>query len=126
VLLDEPTTILFQNGQIILKGSMQYKYATSEILLTAERVVVGSKLPKGTNQVKELSLLTQLANNSLPTLLTLYPPLERTTRYARIIAFLRWARTKGRLFAIDFSSLAYYPASDRALTPTPDAVIRRP
>jgi hypothetical protein len=125
VLIDEPTTILLSGDQLILRGDMRYRYATSEILITPERVLIGRSLPQGMNQVRELGELTQLANSALPKLATLYQPLERTMRYARIVSFLRWSRGKGRLLAVDFSSLAAYPASDRVQTPTPDAVIRR-
>lgn len=125
VLLDEPTTIQLQNGKIILKGSMRYRYATTRVMIDQERVVVGVRLPKGTSQVRDLRELTQLANDALPKLMALYPPLERTAEYARLTSFLRWAGSKGRLMAIDLSSLASYAASDRANTPTPDAVTRR-
>lgn len=125
VLIDDPTTILLNGDKLILRGDMRYRYATSEILITPERVLVGRSLPQGMNQVRELRELTQLANSALPKLAALYQPLERTMRYARIVSFLRWSRGKGRLLAVDFSSLAAYPASDRVQTPTPDAVIRR-
>jgi hypothetical protein len=125
VLIDEPTAILLNGDQLVLRGGMRYMYATSEILITPERILVGRSLPQGVNQVRELRELTRLANNALPKLATLYQPLERTMRYAQIVSFLRWSRVKGRLLAVDFSSLAAYPASDRARTPTPDAFIRR-
>ncbi len=125
VLMDEPTTIALGGDQLILRGDMRYRYATSEIVVTPGAVLVGRSLPQGMSQVRELRELTQLANHALPRLAALYQPLERTLRYARIVAFLRWSRGKGRLLAVDFSSLAAYPASDRVRTPTPDLLIRR-
>jgi hypothetical protein len=124
VLIDEPTTISLSGDQLILRGDMRYRYATSEIVVIPGGVLMGRSLPKGMSQVRELRELTQLANNALPRLAALYQPLERTMRYARIVAFLRWSRGKGRLLAVDFSSLAAYPASDRLRTPTPDLFIR--
>ena len=125
VLMDEPTTISLSGDQLILRGDMRYRYATSEIVVTPGGVLVGPSLPKGMSQVRELRELTQLANHALPRLASLYQPLERTLRYAQIVAFLRWSRGKGKLLAVDFSSLAAYPASDRVRTPTPDSIIRR-
>ena len=125
VLIDEPTTISLSGDQLILRGDMRYRYATSEIVVTPGGVLVGRSLPKGMSQVRELRELTQLANHALPRLAGLYQPLERTLRYAQIVAFLRWSRGKGKLLAVDFSSLAAYPASDRVRTPTPDSIIRR-
>jgi hypothetical protein len=125
VLIDEPTTILLSGDRLILRGDMRYRYATSEIQVTSERVLVGRSLPQGVEQIRELRELTLLANSALPKLANLYQPLERTMRYARIVSFLRWARGKGRLLAIDFSSLAAYPASDRIQTPTPDAIFKQ-
>ena len=124
MLMDEPTTILLKDNQIVLQGKMSYKYATDEIVVTPDRIIIGEKLQGETNRVRELRELTQLANRALPRLMTLYPPLEKTARYAMLTAFLRWARAKGHVLAIDFSSLASYSASDRVQTPTPDAVIR--
>ncbi len=124
VLLDEPTTIQLQGDQIVLTGTMRYRYATSKIMVGAESVMIGASLPKGTNQVKDLDQLTLIANACLPKLLPVYQPLARTTEYAKIVAFLRWARSSKRLLGIDLSNLAAYPGSDRASTPTPDALLK--
>ena len=122
VLLDEPTQIGLENGKIVLNGKMRYRYATSLLRVQDGALVMSEGTGPTLNRVETITGLTDLANTAFPVLTQRYAPLQRVTDYARIAAFLRWARKPGKLLAVDMAALGDVPSSDRDRTPTPDAL----
>lgn len=122
VLLDDPTRISIENERIVLDGGMRYRYATSLLRVRDGALVMTEGTGPATNRVETITELTALANGAMPVLIQRYEPLRRVTEYARIAAFLRWARRSGNLLSVDLSALGEVGGSDRAKTPTPDAL----
>jgi hypothetical protein len=109
VLMDQPTRVVLrtqEQGRYSLEfaGAMKYRYATSRLEEKSGDTLQGARDSEGNLEAVEIEGLTRVANLGLPALERAYEPLRAVAEYARIKAFLAWARSNvGR---VDLSNCA--------------------
>jgi hypothetical protein len=123
-LIDRPTKIGQSVKGLLLTGGMDFQYMAD---LPSSRRCSITKCKSGVRGKKPCHFvnLEAFAVQNYAEFLKVFPPLARVDEYARLIAFLRWARNPGNLAGIDFSALATVPASS-SKSRTPDAIEKGP
>lgn len=123
-LIDQPTSITRTGTTLVLKGHMGFQYMAD---LPSTTVCSFAKCNSAINGKRACHFLNLegFAKQHYPQMLQIFPPLQRVQEYARLIAFLRWARQPDHVAGIDFSELAGVPASSARFR-TPDGIVKAP
>lgn len=119
-LIDRPTTIKLSDNSVILDGGLRLEFMGDTGAQT-ECAGTTCKTNSSGGKTCHFSGMERLAKENYGEIMDLFPSLKRLDEDARIIAFLRWARTPGSVAAVDFSALLTVQL-DSGIHRTPDAL----